>query len=147
MSASTAESHAALQRRPLSVWAAVASLLLCVLLREVPTHSLLAFQPSSEPSWFFESYYPGHWLVTPSLIVLAACVLKGLAWARFAVAGLAVLLLLAPLTASSPMYQGTVTLLWARATLVTALPLVGALLLFAPNARRWFIGRAKHGAA
>jgi hypothetical protein len=147
MCASTAESHAALQRRPLSVWASVALLLLCALLREVPTHSLLALQSSSEPNWFFKSYSPGHWLVTPALIVLAACVFKGLAWARFAAAVLAVLLLLAPLTASSPMYQGSATLLWVRAILITALPLVGALLLFAPSARRWFVGRAKHGAA
>jgi hypothetical protein len=126
------------QRRPAAVVAAACLLLASALLRAVPYEALLSWSSYSEVRWYFLPSHLGGWMVTPLLALLALFLLRGCAWAPYAVGALVAGLLLVE---SSPAFGAQLhnfPLAVARDVASGALQLAAVALLFLPSSRRWF---------
>jgi hypothetical protein len=127
-----------LLRHPLALIAAVWLLIAGALVREVPAQALLVMSASSEPGWHFEKYYPGSWAVTPTLIVLALCLLRGFAWSRYSVLILVPLLLVGQWSFGLAPKHGNFPFAALQEALSSTLLVVATALLVVPSVRMWF---------
>jgi hypothetical protein len=134
-------------RRPVVVIASAILLVVGALVREVPAQQLLFLSASLEPRWYFKTYYPGSWAVTPLLIVLALCVFRGFAWSRYAVLVLVTGFLLAQWSFGLAPKYGNFAFAMLQETVSSAILASASLLLVLPSAGKWFGRRGVRGDA